>query len=215
MKLVSPQIQDYCENHTSEVDALYQDLREETYAETDLPQMLVGRIEGRFLKLLVQMSGARRAVEVGTFTGYSALSIAEGLAADGTLLALDVNPTTSAIAQRYFDQAAWGHKITLKVGDAMAALKAAAAQAEGAEFDFAFVDADKVNYSNYWDLLVPMLKPGGLIVVDNVLWSGSVLAPDGESAHAIVAFNKHAAADSRVEQVMLSVRDGMLIARKQ
>jgi len=210
MNLVSDDIHAYCEDHTSQVDALYERLRQETLAKTDLPQMQVGRVEGRFLKLLVQMCGAKNAIEVGTFTGYSALSIAEGLPADGTLLALDINPETAAIAQRFFDEAPWGSKITLQLGPALDSIAA-----QEGPFDFAFIDADKANYANYWDALVPRMRPGGLLVVDNVLWSGTVLAPETDSAKAINAFNDHAAADERVEFVMLSVRDGMLLARKK
>ncbi len=210
MKLVSQDIQAYCEEHTSKVDDLYERLRADTFAHTDLPQMQVGQVEGRLLKLLVQLSGARDAIEVGTFTGYSALSIAEGLAEDGTLVALDINPETAAMAQRYFDQAPWGKKITLQLGPALESI----AELSG-PFDFAFIDADKSNYINYWDALVPKMRPGGLIVVDNVLWSGTVLAPETDSARAIHAFNEHARADPRTEFVMLSVRDGMLLARRR
>ena len=155
-------------------------------------------------------SGAKRAVEIGTFTGYSALSIAEGLPDDGRLTCCDVSEEWTAIARRYWALAPWGHKIELRLAPALETL----GQLEG-PIDFAFVDADKSNYVNYWEALLPKMCAGGLIVADNVLWSGTVLAPDTESARAIAEFNRYVAADDRVEQVMLTVRDGITIARKR
>ena len=171
--------------------------------------MQVGPIEGRLLMLLVKLCSAKRAVEIGTFTGYSSLNIAEGLPDDGTLIACDIDPVATAVAQRYWDESPWGHKIELRVGAALDTLSAI----EG-PIDFAFIDADKENYVAYWDALLPKMRSGGLIVADNVLWSGRVLEPEDETDFAIVAFNAHVAADARVEQVMLSVRDGVTIARK-
>jgi caffeoyl-CoA O-methyltransferase len=167
-------------------------------------------MEGRLLKLLAQLSGAKLAVEVGTFTGYSGLSIAEGLPEGGRLITCDINPSTNEMARRYFKEAPWGHKIEARLGPALDTLREITGTV-----DFAFIDADKTNYVNYWEALVPKLRPGGLIVADNVLWSGRVLSPSGDDDHAIVRFNKHVAADPRVEHVMLTVRDGMTLARKR
>jgi len=208
--IVDPRIEAYSAAHTSAVDPLYDALREETHATVPRPQMQVGRVEGRLLKLLVELVGARLAVEVGTYTGYSALSIAEGLLEGGRLITLDKDPEATAVARRFFARAPWGHRIELRLGDAREAVHAI----EG-PIDFAFIDADKPGYIHYWDVLVDKLRPGGLLVVDNVLWSGRVLAPDSEDDRAIVAFNAHAAADARVEQVMLTVRDGVLVARRR
>ncbi len=209
--LVDPAIEAYAAEASSEVDGLYDRLREETYAHTDLPQMQVGRIEGRLLKLLVMLSGARNAVEIGTFTGYSALSIAEGLPDDGRLICCDVSEEWTAIARRFWADAPWTEgKVELRLGPALETIQAL----EG-PVDFAFIDADKESYVDYWEALLPRMPSGGLIVVDNVLWSGTVLDPQTESAEAIVRFNAHVAADDRVEQVLLTVRDGITIARKR
>lgn len=209
--LTAEAIEAYAAEHTSADDPLYEQLRLETYAHTDLPQMQVGRIEGRLLKLLVMLSGARRAVEIGTFTGYSSLSIAEGLPADGQLICCDVSEEWTAIARRFWARAPWTEgKVELRLGPALETLRTL----EG-PIDFAFIDADKESYVDYWEALLPLVPSGGLIVADNVLWSGSVLDPQTESARAIVRFNDHVAADDRVEQVMLTVRDGITLARKR
>lgn len=209
LSLVSDALTDYAIAHTSPVPPLYERLRQETYAEVELPQMQVGALEGRLLKLLARLTGARRAVEVGTFTGYSGLSIAEGMVEGGELITCDVDPVATAVAQRYFDEAPWGHRISLHLGPAAHTLAAL----EG-PIDLAFLDADKAGYIGYWEQLVPKMRPGGLIVADNVLWSGKVLAPEQDSDHAIVAFNAHVAADPRVEHVLLTVRDGITLAMK-
>ena len=208
-RIVPKEIEDYAAEATSPVLGLHDRLAEETWASMECPQMQVGRIEGRLLMLLVKLSGAKRAVEIGTFTGYSSLNIAEGLPDDGELIALDIDPVATAVAQRYWDESPWGHKIELRVGAALESLQAI----EG-PLDFAFVDADKENYIAYWEALLPKMRSGGLIVADNVLWSGRVLAPEKESDKAIVDFNAHVAADDRVEQVLLTVRDGVTVARK-
>lgn len=208
--LVDAAVERYALEHSSPVDPIYDRLREETLASTELPQMQVGRVEGRLLKLLVQLVGARRAVEIGTFTGYSALSIAEGLAEGGTLVTCDVDPVATAIAKRFWAEAPWGDRIELRLGDA----RQTAAALEG-PIDFVFIDADKSGYVDYWEALVPKVRPGGVLVADNVLWSGEVVAPAGDSARHIAAFNDRVAADDRVEQVMLTVRDGITVARRR
>jgi caffeoyl-CoA O-methyltransferase len=208
-QLVDKALEDYCTDATTPVTELHHRLRDETHAHVAKPQMQVGPVEGRLLMLLVKLSGAKRAVEIGTFTGYSALNIAEGLPADGELICLDIDAETTAIARRYWDESPWGERIELKLGPALESLETI----EG-PIDFAFIDADKPAYGAYFDALLPKMPSGGLVVVDNVLWSGRVLDPQSESDEAIVAFNAKVAADPRVEQVMLSVRDGITIARK-
>ncbi|HRE89726.1 MAG TPA: class I SAM-dependent methyltransferase [Myxococcota bacterium] len=210
--LVLDGLEDYARAHSSAPPPIYEDLRRATQV-TDAPQMQVGHLEGRLLKLLVALSGAKVAVEVGTFTGYSALCIAEGLPDGGRCHTFDRDPVATAIAKRHWEKAPWGHKIELHLGDArdtLAAFLAGAEQPPG----FAFIDADKGGYIAYWDLLMAAMPVGSLIAVDNVLWSGRVLSPSGPDDHHIVAFNRHVAADPRVEQVLLTVRDGLTLARK-
>ena len=208
--LVDETLARYATDHSAAEDPLYAELRAETRADVPAPQMQVGRLEGRLLKLLAQLAGARLAVEIGTYTGYSALSIAEALPEDGRLITFDADPEATAVARRYFARAPWGDRIELRLGDARERL----AEVEG-PVDFAFIDADKTAYRHYWDVLVPRMRPGGVIAVDNVLWSGRALDPDEDDAdaRAIAAFNAHVAADDRVEAVMLTVRDGITVAR--
>lgn len=211
--LVMDGLEDYARAHTTPVDALYDALRDETYAHVRSPQMQVGHLEGRLLKLIVQLLGAKKVIEVGTFTGYSSLSLAEGLDGDGEVHTFDIDPVATDVARKYWKQAPWGSRIHLHLGDARADVPTFAA--EYGPIDMAFVDADKGGYITYWNALVAALRPGGVILVDNVLWSGRVLDPQGGDDDHIVAFNRHAAADDRVEQVMLTVRDGLLMARKR
>jgi caffeoyl-CoA O-methyltransferase len=210
LSLVSEALSAYAVEHTSAVPALYDRLRDETLAEVPLPQMQVGPLEGRLLTLLARLIGARRAVEVGTYTGYSALSIAEGMGEDGQLITCDVDEVATAVARRYFAEAPWGDRIELRLGPAIDTLRAL----EG-PLDLAFIDADKAGYVDYWEALLPLLGPGGLLVADNVLWSGRVLEPSDPSDHAIVAFNAHVRCDPRVDHVMLTVRDGITLAVKR
>jgi caffeoyl-CoA O-methyltransferase len=210
LTLVPDEIERYAVAHSSAVPELFERMREETYANQRNPQMQVGPLEGRFLKLLVQLSGARRAVEVGTFTGYSGLSIAEGLPDDGVLFSCDVDDTATAVARRYWGESPHGRKIEFRLGPALETLPVLPEP-----LDFVFLDADKENYVRYWEILLPKLRPGGLVVCDNTLWSGRVLEPRSESDRAIVAFNTHARSDARVELVLLTVRDGMTLARKR
>ncbi len=214
MNLVLEGLEDYCRAHTTKLPELYERLREETFANVSSPQMQVGHLEGRFLKLLTQLSGARKVVEIGTFTGYSGLSIAEGLSEGGELHTFDIDPVATAMAKRYWAEAWWAKdKITLHLGDARALL--GEYLATSGPIDMAFIDADKGGYIDYWDALIPALRPGGLVVCDNVLWSGRVLAPVHDDDHHIVRFNEHVSSDSRVEAVMLTVRDGLFLVRKK
>jgi len=213
--LVLEGLEDYARVHSSGLPEVYEALRLATLAQTSSPQMQVGHVEGRLLKLLVQLSGAKVAVEVGTFTGYSALCIAEGLPQDGELHTFDIDPAATAIAKAHWARVPWGSRISLHLGRADLLLPGLlAGPLAGRPPDFAFIDADKQGYIAYWDFIVEAMPKGGLIVVDNVLWSGHVLSPSSPDDHAIVAFNRHVADDPRVESVMLTVRDGMTVARK-
>jgi caffeoyl-CoA O-methyltransferase len=210
ISLVDDAIEVYVTEQTTPATALHERLREATLAQTDLPQMQVGPVEGRLLTILTRLCRAQLAVEIGTFTGYSALHIAEGLAEGGRLITCDIDPHATAIARNHWDQSPWGDRIELRLGPAIETLAAI-----DDPVDLAFIDADKIGYIGYWDALVPKMSVGGLIVVDNVLWSGTVLDPVEPSARAIAAFNEHAAADGRMEQVMLTVRDGITVAQKK
>jgi len=210
LTLVPPEIEEYAQAHTQPPDPLFDELREKTYAEMRAPQMQVGRLEGTFLRLLVKLAQARRVLELGTFTGYSALMMAEGLPEEGELITCDVDPKAEAMAREFFARSPHGRKIQLRMGPALETL-------EGLKgpFDLAFIDADKGNYGAYYDAVVPLLRSGGLLVADNTLWSGRILHPESPDDHALVAFNKKVAADPRVDKVLLTVRDGMMLALKR
>jgi caffeoyl-CoA O-methyltransferase len=210
MILVDARIEQYAAQHTSRPSELLERLARETEAARKDAQMLTGVIEGQLLRLLVKMIGAKRVLEVGMFTGYSALSMASALPDDGELVTCDKDPVVVEIARRYFEESPDGHKIQIRVGPAMATL----ATLEG-PFDFAFLDADKQSYPDYYDRLMELVRPGGIITIDNVLWSGEVLEPRDEETRAIHALNEKVKADRRVEHVLATVRDGLLIVRKR
>ena len=205
---------DYLLAHNAPPDDVLHDLAAETAALGPVSMMQVAVEQGAFLTLLVRLVGARRAVEIGTFTGYSAISIARGLAPDGQLLCCDVNEEWTAIARRYFARAGLADRITLRLGPAIDTLQTLPA---GPELDFAFVDADKTSYVAYYEALLPRLRPGALLVFDNVLWGGQVIdAGDrSEETTGIRALNDHVARDRRVESVMLPVADGLTLVRKR
>lgn len=210
--IVPPTIDAYCLRHTSAPDPLLDELAAYTHAHCKLPQMLTGPVEGTFLRMLVQIGGARRVLEIGTFTGYSALSMAAGLPADGELITCDIDQDTNAIAKSFWARSPHGTKIKPMLGPA---LETIGALPQEMRFDFVFIDADKENYENYYEAVLPKLKSGGILAADNTLWSGKVLDPKEKSDHAIVAFNQHVARDPRVDHVLLSVRDGVMLVRKR
>ena len=204
MDFIDKKIEQYAFDHTSEEGELLRRLEKETYEKLEIPQMTTGRIEARLLKLLARLVGAQRILEIGTFAGYSALSMAEALPEDGTLVTCDEDPVAIAFAQKYFSESPHGKKIKQMEGPALKSIKKLTGT-----FDMAFIDADKINYSNYYEAILPMIRPGGLIAVDNVLWSGRVLNPQDESDRAIHKFNEQVVKDQRVESVLLTVRDGL------
>lgn len=209
-RFIDTAIEQFAESHTEPETGLYARLREETYRTMKWPEMQVGLLEGRFLKLLVRVTGARQVLELGMFTGYSALMMAEGLPEDGRLITCEIDPKAEAIARRYFAESPHGKKITIHMGPALETIKTFSGQ-----FDLVFIDADKRNYCNYYQACFPLVKPGGLIVGDNVLWSGKVIDPKEDDTHAIVAFNNLIQSDSRVENVCLTIRDGIMLAWKR
>lgn len=203
-------VEQYAHDHTEAETDLYARLRAETYRNMDRPQMQVGLLEGRFLQMLVRLTGARNILEIGTFTGYSALMMAEALPDDGRLITCEVDSRAEAMARKYFGESPHGHKITIRMGPALETIKTLSGP-----FDLVFIDADKPNYSNYYRACFPLVKPGGLIIGDNVLWSGKVLDPQDDDTRGIVAFNRLVQSDPRVENVCLTVRDGMMLAWKR
>ena len=204
MDFIDEKIEQYAFDHTSEEGELLRRLEKETYEKLEIPQMTTGRIEARLLKLLARLVGAQRILEIGTFAGYSALSMAEALPEDGTLVTCDEDPVAIAFAKKYFSESRHGKKIKQMEGPALESIKKLTGS-----FDMAFIDADKINYCNYYEAILPMIRPGGLIAVDNVLWSGRVLNPQDESDRAIHQFNEQVVRDQRVESVLLTVRDGL------
>jgi caffeoyl-CoA O-methyltransferase len=209
MDFITAAVEKFAHDHTKPESNLYRRLRDETHEKMQAPQMQVGRIEGKFLKLLVQLTGARNVLEIGMFTGYSALMMAEGMPEDGRLVTCDIDPQAEEIAGRYFAESPHGYKIEVRMGPALESISTLTGP-----FDLIFIDADKPNYVNYYEATMPLLRPGGLIVADNVLWSGRVLDPQDEDTRGIVSFDQHVQADERVENVCLTVRDGMMLVRK-
>jgi len=204
--IVDPRVETYAEEHTTPDGELFDRLAAETREKTTAPQMMVGRLEGRFLGVLVSSLRAQRVLELGTFTGYSSISMALALPLGGRVVSCDVNEETTAIARRYAEEAGVADRIEYRLGPGLETI----AQLDGT-FDLVFIDADKPNYINYYEATLPLLADGGLIVVDNTLWSGRVVDEDDqdESTRAIRALNDHVAKDPRVENVLLTVRDGM------
>jgi caffeoyl-CoA O-methyltransferase len=205
MDVIDPRIEEYVERFTSPHDALLTELSRETAGELGSPQMLTGPVAGRFLELLVWGMQPQRVLEIGTFSGHSALAMAAALPAGGHIDACEIDPDRAAFAQRYFDRSPHGSKITLHVGPASQTIE----RLEG-EFDLVFIDADKGGYVDYYDAVLPRLAERGLIVADNTLAGGRVIdeTPD------VARFNEHVAADARSVQVLLSVRDGMTLIRR-
>jgi caffeoyl-CoA O-methyltransferase len=210
---LSAELHDYLVAHGTAPDAVQQELIEVTKEKIGpMALMQVAPEQGAFMTLFTKLLGARNAVEVGTFTGYSALCIARGLPEDGSLLCCDVSDEYTQIGRPYWEKAGVAHKIELKIAPALETLKALPSERH---IDLSFIDADKPNYANYYAELVSRTRAGGVILVDNVLWGGSVVDPsrDDESTVAIRAFNDAVAADDRVECVMLPISDGLTVLR--
>jgi predicted O-methyltransferase YrrM len=212
---LSQELHDYLTAHSTPPDDVLRDLAAETASKFGTAAgMQIGPEQGTFMTLLTRLAGARRAVEIGTFTGYSAICIARGLAAGGSLLCCDVSTEWTSLARRYWQRAGLADRIELRLGPAAQTLRGLP---EGTSFDLAFLDADKTGYVGYWELLVPMISPGGVILADNTLSHGRVTdAGDrGDDVQGIRDFNDMAAADDRVELVLLPIGDGLTLARKR
>ena len=204
--IVEPRVEEYAEAHSSPDGELFERLAAETHEKSSAPQMMVGLLEGRFLGALVRSTGAKRILELGTFTGYSSISMALALPSGGRLITCDVNEETTEIARRYAEEAGVIDRIEYRTGPALDTI----AELDG-EFDLVFIDADKPNYLNYYEATLPKLAGGGLMILDNTLWSGRVADPDedDENTRAIREVNDHILGDARVDNVLLTVRDGM------
>jgi caffeoyl-CoA O-methyltransferase len=204
MDVIDPRIEEYVERFTTPHDALLEELSAETARELGSPQMLTGPVAGRLLEMLVWFGQPRRVLEIGTFSGHSALAMATALPSDGRIDACEIDPERAAFAQRYFDRSPHGSKITLHVGPALDTIDSL-----DGDFDFVFIDADKEGYVDYYEAVLPRLAERGLIVADNTLAGGRVV----DERPPIADFNEHVAADPRSVQVILSVRDGMTLIR--
>lgn len=209
--LVLPEIETYAESHSAAESDICRALREETYRTMELPQMVVGPLEGAFLKMMVHLVHAKRVLEIGMFTGYSALSMAESLPDDGRIITCEIDPQAASFAARYFSRSSHGRKIEVKMGPALETLASLTGP-----FEVIFIDADKVNYMAYYERALDLIAPTGVILIDNVLWSGDVLiqSPQERSTAVIQELNRKIAADSRVLAVLVTIRDGIFVIRK-
>jgi caffeoyl-CoA O-methyltransferase len=213
MDIVSAAINDYLLAHSEPADDVLRDLAEETHRELGgRAGMQISHDEGELLTMLVRITGARQAVEVGTFTGYSSICIARGLPDDGHLLCCDVSEEWTAIARRYWERAGVADRIELRIAAAVETLRSLPAEPS---LDFAFIDADKTGYPAYVEEILPRLRPGGLMVLDNMLRDGRVLAPENDDDRAIHELNQALVGDDRIDVVLLPVRDGVSLARKR
>ena len=212
MELINPKAEQYAKHYTSALDEVLEEI--ETYTLTNHPhaQMLSGHVQGKVLELFSKMIAPKRILEIGTFTGFSALCLVKGLQADGKLTTLELREEDAATAKNYFTKAGMEAKIELIVGDALQIIPTLQEN-----WDLVFIDADKVNYINYYELTLPSVKSGGWILADNVLFHGEVLEDNvkGKNAIAIQAFNEHLKNDDRVERVMLTIRDGLFLVQKK
>jgi len=202
------EIEKYVEEHSAQEDYIAKGLREETYSKTQSPQMMSGHIVGNFLGFLIRITGAKKVLEIGTFTGYSALMMAASLPEDGKLITCDRDRKSTKIAKKFWVKSGYDKKIELKIGPALETIS----KLKG-KFDFVFIDADKENYENYLNAILPMLSEKGLVVVDNVLWSGKVLNPNDAQSQGMDKFNKRVQSDNNLWNIMLSIRDGLMLIK--
>jgi caffeoyl-CoA O-methyltransferase len=211
-QIVDPEVERYAEDHSAPEPPQLARLAEETRAVSSAAEMMVGPLEGALLRLLVAVSGARRVLEIGTFTGYSAISMAAALAPGGRIVTCELDPRHAEVAQRHIAANGLAGRIEVRLGRAIDTVRTLAGP-----FDLVFIDADKESYVDYYEAVLPMLSERGLICVDNVLWSGRVVdeAEADARTRAIVAFNETVAHDDRVEAVMLTIRDGLTLIRRR
>ena len=212
MELINPKAEQYAKHYTSALDEVLEEIEVHTLTNHPHAQMLSGHVQGKVLELFSKMIAPKRILEIGTFTGFSALCLVKGLQADGKLTTLELREEDAATAKKYFTKAGMDSKIELLIGDALQIIPTL-----HEIWDLVFIDADKVNYINYYELTLPSVKSGGWILADNVLFHGEVLEDDvkGKNAIAIQAFNEHLKNDDRVERAMLTIRDGLFLIQKK
>ena len=211
MNFISDKLQQYIDDHSMEESDLLKALDRETHQKVLQPRMLSGSYQGRLLALLAKMIGPKKILEVGTYTGYATLCMAEGLTTDGSIDTIDHNEELADMQRRYFDQSPYGSQIVQHLGEAKDVLKTLTGP-----YDLVFLDADKENYPHYFDLIIDKLKIGGILLSDNVLWSGKVLEKAADEAtSALQEYNHKINTDVRVESVVLPIRDGLTITRKR
>lgn len=213
MEFIHESLASYIEAHTDEEPSLLKKLNRETQLKIMMPRMISGHFQGRVLSMLMKMIKPKNILEIGTYTGYSALCMAEGLERDGKLITIDINVELEEVVRKYFSESEFENKIEYIIGDAKNVLPTL-----NEKFDVVFIDADKENYLNYYNLVFDKLNVGGYIIADNVLWSGKVVAENiklDKDTKALMDFNKTVQEDTRVENVLFPIRDGLLIARKK
>lgn len=213
MDFLPVELEQYVTGHTRPESELLKKLNRETYAKVMRPRMLSGHLQGQVLRMFSYMIRPKSILEIGTFTGYSALCLCEGLQEGGRLITLDINEELEPMVRRYFEESGRAGQIDYRIGNALTLIPALKES-----FDLVFIDADKVNYARYYDMVLPLIPPGGFIIADNVLWSGKVLDPSvnkDEDTRAICAFNEMVANDPRVENVLFPIRDGLMVIRKK
>ena len=211
MDMVAREAEEYAAEHTTPLSALLEEIEAYTLTKTAFPGMLTGRVEGRFLQTIVQLTGARHVVDIGTFTGFSALAMAEAMPVEGEVLTIEHNAEHARVAQDFFNRSQSGSKITLLRGEALDILRTL----PDAGTDLVFIDADKHSYSLYYEEAMRMLRPGGLILADNALWYGRVFDPKDDDSRAMAEFNEMVNRDRRAEKLFLTIRDGIFLIRKQ
>ena len=212
MQFISKELDDYVVKHSQEEPELLQQLNRETYQKVLQPRMLSGHFQGRILSMLSKLVNPTNILEIGTYTGYSALCLAEGLKHNGELHTIDINEELYDFQRRYFNKSKFGHQIIQHTGNALEVIPKI-----NMTFDLIFIDADKENYSNYFNVIIEKLNPGGIILSDNVLWSGKViqkLDKDDISTKGLIAYNELLKNDARIETILLPIRDGLSISRK-
>jgi predicted O-methyltransferase YrrM len=213
MEFLDPKLDEYVTEHTSKESELLYELSRETWTKVLQPRMLSGHLQGRALSMLSHMIRPQTILEIGTYTGYSALCLAEGLQPDGKLHTIEINEELKEMASRYFEKAGKKSQIVQHIGDAISIIPTITET-----LDLVFIDADKTNYCNYFDAVIDQLRPGGFIIADNVLWSGKVIEEVNEKdldTQALIAYSKKVNDDNRVENVLFPVRDGLMICRKR
>ena len=212
MEFLPKEIDEYAGKYTAQENEVLYELNRETHMKVLIPRMLSGHIQGRILSMFSHMIQPKNVLEIGTYTGYSAICFAEGMKPDGKLITIDINNELETMANSYFEKSGYAGKIDMRIGNALEIIPTL-----DMEFDLVFIDADKHNYTNYFDQVIDKVSKGGYIIADNVLWSGKVVQDDvktDKDTKALDEYNKKIHQDSRVENVLFPVRDGLMVARK-